>query len=189
MTSSKALITNNYLTDIASAIRAKNGLSTTYLPFQMASAITDIPSGGGVELITKEQRNSLLTISGSQTNISPYAFANCSSLTTASFPECTTIGSSAFANCYKLTSISFPSCTSIGGSAFANCSNLTTASLPECISIGTGAFSNCSKLSQLYIGTSNCSLANTNTFLNTPFSNSTYLGYFGSIYVPSDYVS
>ena len=41
----KAYVTNGYLSDIASAIRYKNGQSSTYLPFEMASAIRDIPAG------------------------------------------------------------------------------------------------------------------------------------------------
>lgn len=43
---SKALITEQYLSDIGDAIRNKNGLTTTYLPSEMASAISSIPSGG-----------------------------------------------------------------------------------------------------------------------------------------------
>lgn len=47
---SKALITEAYLTDIADAIRAKNGSSDTYTPPQMAAAIADIPTGGDVDV-------------------------------------------------------------------------------------------------------------------------------------------
>lgn len=43
---SRALITEGYLTDIADAIRAKNGSSDTYTPAQMATAIESIPTGG-----------------------------------------------------------------------------------------------------------------------------------------------
>lgn len=45
---SKALITEAYLTNIADAIRAKNGSSDTYTPPQMAAAIGAIPTGGDV---------------------------------------------------------------------------------------------------------------------------------------------
>lgn len=45
---SRALITEDYLTDIADAIRAKNGSSDTYTPPQMAAAIAAIPTGGSV---------------------------------------------------------------------------------------------------------------------------------------------
>lgn len=43
--------------DIADAIRAKNGSSDTYLPNEMAQAILDIPSGGSgiVDVLTNGQ--------------------------------------------------------------------------------------------------------------------------------------
>lgn len=47
---SRALITESYLSDIADAIRAKNGSSDTYTPPQMAAAIEAIPTGGGVDV-------------------------------------------------------------------------------------------------------------------------------------------
>ncbi len=42
---SRALITESLLSNIANAIRSKNGSSDTYTPSQMASAIRDIPAG------------------------------------------------------------------------------------------------------------------------------------------------
>lgn len=46
---SKAAITEQYLEDIADAIRSKTGLSTeTYLPSEMAPAIMTISGGGGI---------------------------------------------------------------------------------------------------------------------------------------------
>lgn len=47
---------NQHYSAIANAIRAKNGLTTTYLPSEMAAAITAIPtgSGGGLDFITNE---------------------------------------------------------------------------------------------------------------------------------------
>ena len=47
---SRAMITESYLTDIADAIRAKNGSSDTYTPPQMAAAIEAIPTGGDVDV-------------------------------------------------------------------------------------------------------------------------------------------
>lgn len=42
----KAFIQESTLTDIADAIRSKNGSSDTYLPSEMAQAIQNIPTGG-----------------------------------------------------------------------------------------------------------------------------------------------
>ncbi len=47
---SKALITEDYLYDIADAIRAKNGSADTYTPPQMAAAIAAIPTGSDVDV-------------------------------------------------------------------------------------------------------------------------------------------
>lgn len=49
---SKVLITESYLQDIADAIREKAGGNNTYTPAQMATAITNIPSGGTSNIIT-----------------------------------------------------------------------------------------------------------------------------------------
>lgn len=43
----RVLVSDTYLTDIANAIRGKNGSTDSYTPQQMASAIENIPSGGG----------------------------------------------------------------------------------------------------------------------------------------------
>lgn len=43
----KVLVSESNLTNIANAIRSKNGSSNTYTPAQMASAIQAIPTGGG----------------------------------------------------------------------------------------------------------------------------------------------
>lgn len=45
------IIDDTNLTNIANAIRGKNGTQTTYLPSEMATAITNIPSGGGNPLV------------------------------------------------------------------------------------------------------------------------------------------
>lgn len=42
----KVAVTETYLTNIANAIRGKNGSSDTYTPAEMATAITNIPTSG-----------------------------------------------------------------------------------------------------------------------------------------------
>lgn len=44
------LVNEQSLTDIATAIRAKNGEETTYKPGEMAAAISNLPTGGGGNL-------------------------------------------------------------------------------------------------------------------------------------------
>ena len=80
------------------------------------------------------------------TSIGNYAFHYCNSLTTVSFPVATIIGRYAFDYCSRLTTASFPAATSIGNYAFYYCSNLTTASFPVATIIGDYAFDDCSNL-------------------------------------------
>ena len=105
------------------------------------------------------------TLSGSYENstvtaVGDYAFANCTSLTSVNFPECTNIGGYAFMSCHSLTSVTFPVCTSIGSNAFQNCSSLTSVSFPKCTNISNYAFCNCYSLTSVsfpkctYIGDS-----------------------------------
>ena len=146
------------------------------------------------------------------TTIGGSAFNNCSSLQSISFPECTTIGGNAFAYCISLQSVSFPKCTTISHYAFQSCISLTSISFPKCTTISysafisctslqsvvflkctlidRSAFDNCTSLQSIYLlASSICTLSATTAFYNTPISNSTYLGYFGSIYVPASLVS
>lgn len=45
------IVNDTNLTNIANAIRSKNGTQTTYLPSEMATAIANIPSGGGSSVV------------------------------------------------------------------------------------------------------------------------------------------
>ena len=47
ITTTTSTISDQYLTDIADAIRSKNGSSDTYTPPQMATAINNLDTGGG----------------------------------------------------------------------------------------------------------------------------------------------
>ena len=120
------------------------------------------------------------------TTVSTSAFANCSNLTTVSLPNLeTAIALFIFEKCINLSSISLPKITRIGQGMFRSCYNLTTARFSMATSVGMSAFDYCSKLESLYLlGSSVASLGGTG-FVSTPFRDSTYLGYFGSIYVPS----
>ena len=109
--------------------------------FQVGTA-----TGGGFTADQIAMRTIAGDISGSATNINSYAFAYCSTLTTASFPNVTTIGSAAFSGCITLTTVSFPNVISIKENAFRTCSALTAASFPNATSVGNYAFAYCSAL-------------------------------------------
>ena len=87
-----------------------------------------------------------ITIPNSVTSIAEEAFYSCSGLTTVTIPNgVTSIGYSAFQICSGLTSIAIPnSVTSIGGSTFSGCSGLTSVTIPNSVaSIGSSAFEDC----------------------------------------------
>lgn len=117
------------------------------------------------------------------------AFMDCTSLNSVSLPELTTIYYCAFSNCTSLSVLELPNCLSLYSNALWKVSNLKTISLPNANRIGSSAFGNCQKLESIYLlRSTRAALSNANAFANTPISNSTYLGYFGSIYVPESLV-
>lgn len=119
------------------------------------------------------------------TTIGGDAFLRCVSLTAASFPKATSIGNSAFRNCSGLTTVSFPEATRIGSSAFQYCSKLTTVSYPKATYIGAYAFNECARLTTVYLmGSSLCSLANSNAFSSTGITSST-----GTFYVHASLIT
>lgn len=115
--------------------------------------------------------------------IGSYAFTSCYSLNTISFPVCESIGRGAFTSCYSLREALFPNCTHIGNYAFNSCSNLATISFPNCIAISGAAFQSCKNLSRAIFDGLTVPVLDTGVFASTPMLISSYLGYFGSIYV------
>ena len=124
------------------------------------------------------------------TSIGSITFGKCTSLTNVSLPKCTTMGSYAFSGCTSLTNVNLTKCTITEGYAFYGCTSLTSINLPACKTIGQYAFMSCYSLMSLRLGyASLVALSNKNAFMNTPMSNSTYTGVFGSIYVPASLVA
>lgn len=103
-------------------------------------------------------------------------------------PELTGVGSVAFGNCVALSEAIFSKCTSMGASAFVGCTNLQKVVMQP-TAIGGSTFRNCTKLESLYLIRPTVTTLTANAFANTPMSVSSYLGHFGSIYVPSDLYS
>lgn len=115
---SLAVITESHLTDIADAIREKNGSTDTYTPGQMAAAIAAIPSGE--QRYTIDNNGALNAITGdvvidAQT-IAAHGFTHglyyCTGVTSVSFPQLVDVGRNgmegAFGYCSGLHSVSFP---------------------------------------------------------------------------------
>ena len=119
------------------------------------------------------------------TKIGNYAFCYCTTLASASFPNCTQVGNNAFAYCSSLTSVNVAQCSKIGKSAFYYCTSLSSLTLPACTDIGSTAFARCTSLMTLNLpGTSICALANSDAFSKAGITSST-----GSIYVNANLVN
>ena len=99
----------------------------------------------------------LVSIEGSVTHIGFGAFAQCRSLTSISIGESVThIGEGAFAHCTSLKSITIgESVTHIGAWAFAECRSLNSVSMGESVmQIGTFTFAACTSLTSIRMGES-----------------------------------
>lgn len=114
-------------------------------------------------------------------------FKSCVNLVTVYAPMCTNVSDYAFQNCTKLSNVVLSNVSSVATDAFTTCTALSYISLPK-IKFMLGAFHSCKNLESIYVGTemsSVCTLYYSNTFDRTPMKDSSYLGYYGSIYVPA----
>lgn len=122
-------------------------------------------------------------------NLHGYCFFQNANMSIVNAPVCQQILGSAFRKCTNLQSISIPECKYIETYAFMECPMLQEIILPKCSKIKNSAFYSCSRLSKvILLSSSVCALATSDTFGVTPLKNSSYLGYFGSIYVPASLV-
>jgi hypothetical protein len=123
-------------------------------------------------------------------SIGERAFHSCASLTTVSFPQANWMGRYASMNDAALKSAFFPLLTFIPSQAFQNCYSLQWASFPNASYLSVSAFLSCYSLRSLYLlSDSLCALHNSNALQSTPFTDSSYLGVYGSIFVPESLVA
>ena len=146
------------------------------------------------------------------TTIGSYAFSDCTAIKSINLPQCTQILNYGFCYCSSLQEVSLPMCSFLGLGAFYGNTLLSKIFLPNCQKIGPYAFAYCSRLSEIKIAAPTLSYSaflsckalttfiNTYSsvasivggnilFQNTPITDSTYTGAFGSIYVPASLVS
>ena len=160
----------NFLTDVATAIKAKKGDDTAIPAANFDTEIANLPSGGGessgdnTALISLIDRTvTSIEIPEGTTSIGYSVFYSCINLTSVTIPDSVTnISANAFATCRSLTSITIPdSVTSIGYNVFSGCSGLTSITIPHSVtSIGDLAFYNCTGLTSITIGNGVTSIGN-----------------------------
>lgn len=88
----------------------------------------------------------------------------------------------------RLTDVNLFNVSIISNNAFNLCENISIAYMPETVSISTFVFGNCNKLEYVILLKSSCKLGDY-AFDKTPMSSTSYLGHYGSIYVPASFVS
>ena len=180
----------NY-TNIANAIRGKNGEATQYKPSEMAAAITNLPSGGGTDfeitdasyLFYKNARidvvNELLALCKNVTTMAS-TFNGCDALTTLNLSnfdtsKVTTMAST-FNGCDALTTLNLSNfdtskVTSMA-SMFSSCGALTTLNLSSFdtseVTSMSSMFNGCRKLTTLNLSSFDTSKVTTMTYM---FSN------------------
>ena len=147
-------INDNYLNNIASAIRFKNGTTNTYKPREMASAIRAIStSSTAVNADVKAfiERNFTGAITADCSVVGNYAFATMNSMTAVT---CTAlrVNDYGFYKCQNLGSVYMPNLTHVGQFAFSDCTGLTDVSIPKVKVINNFAFNYCTSLTKIDLG-------------------------------------
>lgn len=157
--SSEIQALNTSRQNIAAAITQKGGTVSENDGFsQFATAITNLPSGGGDDSTLRdliEGDITSITIPSATTRIKAVAFQKCTSLTSISIPNTvTSIGDRAFYECSALQSINIPSSvTTLGTQCFGYCSNLTSITIPDSVTtIPSYLVDGCSNLTKIIVG-------------------------------------
>ena len=174
MANTPVVVLDNTLTNIANAIRGKNGSSDKYKPGQMAEAIDNISAGGtgiprevsnGVYKIPEVTSFSLPSdATDVGQNALAYAVYSCPSLTSVDLSSLTSVSGEnafyeAFYKCTALTSVDLSSLTTLSGrnalaSAFDVCTALTSVDFSSLTTVSGyhalyNTFSRCNSLTSL----------------------------------------
>ena len=174
MANTPVVVLDDTLTDIANAIRGKNGSSDKYKPGQMAGAIDNIPAGGigipreVIDGVYKIPEVTSFSLPSNATNVGQYALAyafySCPSLTSVDLSSLTSVSGEdafyeAFYKCTALTSVDLSSLTTVSGrnalaSAFDVCTALTSVDFSSLTTVSGyhslyNTFSRCSSLTSL----------------------------------------
>ena len=174
MANTPVVVLDDTLTDIANAIRGKNGSSDKYKPGQMADAIDNISAGGTgiprevIDGVYKIPEVTSFSLPSNATNVGKYALAyafySCPSLTSVDLSSLTKVSGEdafyeAFYNCTALTSVDISSLTTLSvrnalASAFDVCTALTSVDFSSLTTVSGyhalyNTFSRCNSLTSL----------------------------------------
>ena len=139
---------------------------------------------------------SMTEVNSGAASVRNYAFYENRTLTSANFPNATSVGREVFYYCVKLTSANISSAMTVDVNVFQTCRKLISVDISAATKINNFAFSGCNSLKSVILRSETvCTLVNTNVFTNCYHIlgtvNSTYNptgAKDGYIYVPSHLV-
>ena len=152
---------NNFLTDVATAIRTKGGTSEEIKASEFDTAITNLPSGGSSEFESeyvawlaeaKTADGYKPPLPPNITTIGAYSFYGSGHLVWETLPDTITkINAYAFANCSDLPLTKLPSALkTLGRNAFYYCKELQITEIPDGVTAFLNScFQNCSGLKSM----------------------------------------
>ena len=148
------LVEETSLSNIASAIRVKNGSTAVYKPGEMAAAITNLPTGGSGGGSSDIEDGLIMDTlvnyeNTTATKIKRHCFENSNTLATATFTNVIEVGNRAFSDCYLLSQITLPEATTLGTFCFDNDRKLSTVNCPKVKTVGQSAISWCQSLQSI----------------------------------------
>lgn len=148
------LVEESSLSNIASAIRGKNGSTAVYKPGEMAAAISNLSTGGSSGGSSDNEdgllANTLVNYENTTaTKIRDEFFMDSTKLVTATFTNVSNVGYRVFRNCKVLTQVSLPNVTAVKDDCFSYCPQLSNVNLSNAKQIGFRAFTNCTSLTSI----------------------------------------
>lgn len=153
------VIDDTHLSDIAAAIREKNGLTDTYKPSEMAAAIQAITTSSGdpdtpastIDFDDYIGRNLPDEVEFACTKVGKYGLAGCSNVTKFTIGG-ETSGANAFTGCTNLQELDLLTSTEIGTQSCAYLTKLATVNAPQLKTINDEAFYGCTALTDVTLG-------------------------------------
>lgn len=153
-----------YISNIATALRDKNGSTTQYTVSEMENAVRELDKVYYTNGCVGYTKNMVLDVEGTPLQWNLYSGA------------------------WLMESISMPNCavTTAGGNTFNGCSRLTSAYLPKFQNLGSNIFNGCTLLKQCQLGSVGFSVTNMTA---TTFNQCKQAGLEITIYVNADTLS
>ena len=158
------VIDDSKLQAIAVAVQGKDNGGVMTVD-EMPTRIAAIPSQD-MTLINSLIDRSIIRIESDVTSVGNEVFIGCLSLTTAIFPNATSLSLNSMRNCARLTTIEIPKTIQINSFCFFGCSRLPRIFLQSVTALtGQQIFWSCPALTTVIMG-KRATLGNTNSFTN-----------------------